>query len=83
MIWLLALVGGVVGGNLTQLFQQGKFSLGTSLNTVVGLIGGAFGGVASMSTGLPLYALIQGLVGGFAFVVVGHMIKSRRGGGSE
>ena len=83
MIWIIALVGGVIGGNLTRVFQQGKYSLGTNLNTIIGLVGGLFGGVASMSTGLMLYALIQGVVGGFAFVVVGHLIKSRRSGGSE
>lgn len=83
MIWILSLVSGAIGGNLTQPFQQGKFSLGTMWNTILGLAGGLFGGVASMSTGLPLYALIQGLIGGFAFVVVGHLIKSRMGGGTE
>ncbi len=81
MIWILAVIGGAIGGNLTRLFQQGKFSLGTNLNTIIGLVGGAFGGVASMSAALPLYAFIQGLAGGFALVVVGHMIKSRGGAG--
>jgi uncharacterized membrane protein YeaQ/YmgE (transglycosylase-associated protein family) len=46
MEWLISIVSGVVGGNLSGLLDKAK-SLGPLLNSVLGGAGGALGGLLS------------------------------------
>ena len=85
MEWLITLISGAVGGNVAGgIFK--KLSLGTVLNSVVGILGGA-GGMSIMnslnaSTGSGLVNQIGGgAVGGTVLMAIVGLIKRVVGGG--
>ncbi len=81
MLWIVGIIAGAIGGNLTQTFSNGKFSLGMRTNTIIGVIGGLFGTLISLQTPSIIYVLLQGVVAGFAFTVVVSWVKNRNKAG--
>jgi uncharacterized membrane protein YeaQ/YmgE (transglycosylase-associated protein family) len=87
---LVQIVSGAVGGNAAGTVMK-KFSLGTVGNTVVGILGGGFGGQilgmlgagdggdGAMSAGSIVTSVASGGVGGAALLAIVGAIKGAMG----
>ncbi len=85
MEWLISLVAGAVGGNLGGAIFK-NLSLGTVMNSIAGILGGA-GGMSLMNSlnassgNALLNQLGGGAVGGTVVMAVIGLIKKVMGGG--
>ena len=89
---IIQLVSGAAGGNLAGSVMK-NFSLGTVMNSVVGILGGGIGGqllgmlgmasgAGEMDIGGIISSIAGGGVGGGVLLAIVGMIKKAMGGGS-
>ncbi len=90
VLLIIQLISGAVGGNVVGALVK-KFSMGTFLNSIAGILGGGIGGQMLSLLGLPvakdggmdigsiIASIASGGVGGGALIVITELIRAPKG----
>jgi len=86
VLLIIQLISGAVGGNVVGALMK-KFSMGTFLNSIAGILGGGISGQllsllglavvtdGGMDIGSIIASIASGVVGGGALLVIGEVIR--------